>query len=134
MWGYGGVGLFFMIVLAPASAGSGWQQVAVFDDSGEQVIFQCEEAPKVATQQRCEFVFREDVSGVVGIDGGMPVHGHGLPTAPEVSPKGVAGHYRISGLRYSMPGEWVVACTITAEGDGKKTKTRTARFVFDVSF
>ena len=40
------------------------------------------------------------------IDGGMPQHGHGLPTKPEVSKENGAGQYRISGLKFSMGGWW----------------------------
>lgn len=36
---------------------------------------------------------------VVSVDGGMPMHGHGLPTAPQVVDADTAGHYRIEGLR-----------------------------------
>lgn len=42
----------------------------------------------------------------VGIDGGMPGHKHGLPTTPEIQPGERAGEFRISGLRFHMPGRW----------------------------
>lgn len=42
----------------------------------------------------------------VVVDGGMPAHGHGLPTAPKVIDAGEAGNYLIDGLRFNMPGNW----------------------------
>ena len=40
------------------------------------------------------------------ITGGMPVHDHGLPTAPEATALGSEGRYRIDGLRFHMGGAW----------------------------
>jgi hypothetical protein len=45
--------------------------------------------------------------------GGMPAHAHGLPTAPVVSELG-DGRYRVEGLKFHMPGAWVVAFRIRA--------------------
>jgi len=44
----------------------------------------------------------------ITIVGDMPEHGHGFPTQPEVV-KGIgSGIYLVDGLKYSMPGWWVV--------------------------
>lgn len=43
---------------------------------------------------------------LVAVDGGMPAHGHGLPTAPWVVDAEGPGLYRIEGLRFNMPGTW----------------------------
>lgn len=48
----------------------------------------------------------------VHVDGGMPAHGHGLPTAPKVANVEGAGNYLIEGLRFNMPGEWELRLTI----------------------
>ncbi len=42
------------------------------------------------------------------VDGGMPEHGHGLPTEPEMTDNMGNGVYEIGGMRFSMPGWWVV--------------------------
>ncbi len=42
------------------------------------------------------------------VDGGMPEHGHGLPTEPEMTDNLGNGVYEIGGMRFSMPGWWVV--------------------------
>ncbi len=45
--------------------------------------------------------------------GGMPAHAHGLPTTPAVRALG-GGTYRVEGLKFHMPGAWVVAFRIKA--------------------
>jgi hypothetical protein len=42
----------------------------------------------------------------IAIDGGMPQHGHGLPTAPAVTASLGEGRYRIEGVRFNMSGWW----------------------------
>ena len=39
------------------------------------------------------------------IDGGMPVHNHGLPTHPVATEIG-GGDYLIDGVKFSMTGDW----------------------------
>ena len=52
------------------------------------------------------------------VDGGMPQHGHGLPTAPRASAHQGEGRYRIDGLRFNMGGWWVLKLAISsAAGD-----------------
>jgi len=51
-------------------------------------------------------------AAVIEITGGMPEHHHGLPTRPRVEPAGEPGLYRISGVRFSMTGWWVLTLTI----------------------
>lgn len=42
----------------------------------------------------------------VTVDGGMPQHGHGLPTQPRVTGRLSDGRLVIDGMRFSMPGWW----------------------------
>ncbi len=42
----------------------------------------------------------------ITVDGGMPQHGHGLPTAPQVTASLGDGRYRIEGVRFNMSGWW----------------------------
>jgi hypothetical protein len=51
----------------------------------------------------------------VAVDGGMPEHDHGLPTRPTVSAGKGDGRYRIDGLKFSMPGQWVLRFDIAAD-------------------
>lgn len=49
------------------------------------------------------------VSGAdLTVDGGMPEHHHGLPTAPRATPAATPGDYVISGMKFSMRGWWVL--------------------------
>jgi hypothetical protein len=51
----------------------------------------------------------------ITVNGDMPEHGHGLPTQPEVA-KGVAdGNYIVQGLKFSMPGWWVITFKVKAQ-------------------
>lgn len=46
------------------------------------------------------------------IGGGMPEHGHGLPTSPAVTDFLGDGRYLIEGLKFSMAGRWIVAFAV----------------------
>jgi hypothetical protein len=48
----------------------------------------------------------------IGIDGGMPQHGHGLPTRPRVTRSLGGGVYEIEGLRFNMGGWWELKLAI----------------------
>lgn len=49
----------------------------------------------------------------ITIDGGMPEHGHGLPTQPEVTDYLDEGRYRMEGFKLSMAGRWLVVCNVS---------------------
>lgn len=48
----------------------------------------------------------------IAIGGGMPGHGHGLPTQPIVSDYLGDGRYRVEGMKLNMMGQWVFAFLI----------------------
>jgi hypothetical protein len=52
----------------------------------------------------------------IAVDGDMPQHGHGLPTRPQVTRYLGNGDYRVEGLKFHMPGWWIVEFDITAGG------------------
>ncbi len=52
----------------------------------------------------------------IAIDGGMPQHGHGLPTEPRVTGSAGPGKYRIEGVKFNMGGWWVLRLKIDAAG------------------
>jgi len=56
------------------------------------------------------------------IDGGMPQHGHGLPTRPRVTRNLGDGNYEIEGVRFNMGGWWEFKVAVTA-GAGSDTVT-----------
>jgi len=46
------------------------------------------------------------------VDGGMPQHGHGLPTQPRVTRELADGSYQLDGMKFSMTGWWEVKLAI----------------------
>ena len=50
----------------------------------------------------------------IEVGGGMPEHGHSLPTAPTVREAGRPGEYVVDGLRFQMSGLWVVRFSVQA--------------------
>ena len=50
----------------------------------------------------------------IAVDGGMPQHGHGLPTRPQVTREVVAGTYTMEGMKFSMSGWWEIKLAIQA--------------------
>lgn len=62
----------------------------------------------------------EDAHITVG--GGMPQHGHGLPTGPEVTAYLGDGRYKVEGVRFNMSGWWELKFAISAApGDDSVT-------------
>ncbi len=49
----------------------------------------------------------------ITIDGGMPQHGHGLPTRPRVTRALGDGRYEIEGVRFNMGGWWTFVLAIS---------------------
>jgi hypothetical protein len=56
------------------------------------------------------------VDGTIAIDGGMPQHGHGLPTRPQVTTDLGGGSHLIEGMKFSMPGWWTLTVSVDAAG------------------
>src|SRR3954467_7486641 len=50
----------------------------------------------------------------ITIDGGMPQHGHGLPTKPLVTRPLGNGDYLVEGMKFNMGGWWVVKFRVSA--------------------
>jgi YtkA-like len=48
----------------------------------------------------------------IKVDGGMPQHGHGLPTRPQVTRELPGGGYVIEGMKFSMTGWWEIKLAI----------------------
>jgi hypothetical protein len=56
------------------------------------------------------------------VDGGMPQHGHGLPTQPRVTRELDDGTYILDGMKFSMTGWWELKLAIdSARGADKVT-------------
>jgi hypothetical protein len=53
-------------------------------------------------------------AATVAIDGGMPQHGHGLPTKPRVTRELGNGDYLIEGMKFNMGGWWIVKFRVSS--------------------
>lgn len=58
----------------------------------------------------------------ITVDGGMPQHGHGLPTRPQVTQERADGSYVIEGMKFSMTGWWEIKLAIDSH-EGADTVT-----------
>jgi len=57
-------------------------------------------------------------AATVAVDGGMPQHGHGLPTRPRVTRHVGNGDHLVEGMKFNMGGWWVVTFRVSsAAGD-----------------
>jgi hypothetical protein len=52
----------------------------------------------------------------INVDGGMPQHGHGLPTNPQVTQNLGGGDYLVEGMKFQMLGWWEVRFIISVNG------------------
>lgn len=50
----------------------------------------------------------------ITIDGGMPQHGHGLPTKPRVTRELGNGDHLVEGMKFNMGGWWVVKFRVSS--------------------
>ena len=58
----------------------------------------------------------EPIEGAtIQVDGGMPQHGHGLPTQPRVTKQMEGGVYEIQGVRFNMGGWWEFKVAIAGD-------------------
>lgn len=49
----------------------------------------------------------------ISVGGGMPMHGHGLPTQPQVTGYLGEGQYKVEGVKFNMHGQWILEFQIT---------------------
>ena len=54
-------------------------------------------------------------SALVTVDGGMPQHGHGLPTRPRVTRHQGNGDHVVDGMKFNMGGWWVVKFAVQSK-------------------
>jgi hypothetical protein len=61
----------------------------------------------------------------IKVDGGMPQHGHGLPTRPQVTRELSDGTYLIEGMKFSMTGWWEIKLAIESPAGTDKVTFNT---------
>ena len=109
-------------------------QTAAWDTADGRYLVHLDDVPaalKSSTMQTwCVRVTDANGKAVRGIKldfiGGMPQHGHGLPSVPAVTAKGGKCPYRIDGIEFHMPGVWQVGFVVTTRSG---TKHEIKRFV-----
>jgi hypothetical protein len=96
-----------------------WELSQTTDKKLFSAHFSCDEKPYVGDFQVCYLALKREDETVldanISIDGGMKAHGHGLPTSPKVSATGIPGKYKIEGLKFSMPGEWIIGFKVVLD-------------------
>jgi hypothetical protein len=58
------------------------------------------------------------LQAAIEVDGGMPQHGHGLPTQPRVTRELGDGRYLVEGMKFSMPGWWELKLRVSTPHGG----------------
>ena len=58
----------------------------------------------------------------MSVIGGMPDHDHGLPTSPVVTGEIAPGRYLLEGVRFHMPGRWLLTFDVTS-AQGQESAT-----------
>jgi hypothetical protein len=112
-------------------ASTPWQLSQTSVKGQLQSELQCVTAPAVGEFQNCTLKLNSTQTLpsdlTIAMDGGMPAHGHGLPTAPKVVATDKVGEYRIEGLKYSMTGEWLLGFML-------QSKSMNDKIVYKFSF
>lgn len=103
-----------------------WQHKVSGVDGHYQATLSCETPPTTDSFQDCQIAFTTmdgDTAKLkmVEIAGGMPAHGHGLPTSPIMQAQHHnPGTYRIDGLKYNMPGAWLLGFKVAGKNGSDK--------------
>lgn len=111
------------VLMSPVGAEQATDASAVRSHAGHFVLsYKSRTDPIVINRMHDWVIHVEDEKGnpVLGasidVDGGMPAHDHGLPTAPRVTSEIGGGDYLLQGLRFHMNGEWQIDFEIEADG------------------
>lgn len=85
--------------------------------------FVCSEAYKSGPFQNCSLTLWNKNTEITEADillrGGMPGHHHGLPTSPQITWSKEKSRYLIEGLKFSMPGKWILEFKIDSRQNGE---------------
>ncbi|MEM7081251.1 MAG: FixH family protein [Pseudomonadota bacterium] len=107
------------------ASGNGLYHVRIEPRDGDVLIGDYHEWVLTLTDTDGDAVFPARIQ----MGGGMPGHGHGLPTQPQITDHLGDGRYRIEGVRFNMAGAWVLSYRI-----GSALGTDDVRFEIDLTF
>ncbi|MDO8907822.1 MAG: FixH family protein [Pseudohongiella sp.] len=63
-------------------------------------------------------------NALIRVDGGMPAHNHGLATSPQVTDYLGEGRYLVEGLRFHMPGDWLMQIQVEHNGRSYRAEAK----------
>ncbi len=102
--------LLFYIPTLKANKSNVWSLFKNSKNNHYRVNLQCDHSPTLTGFQDCRLILSSKLKQInnanILLEGGMPKHHHGLPTAPKISWDNVNNYYNINGLKFSMPGAW----------------------------
>ncbi len=94
-------------------------------DSGNYRIHARPAASPVGLHQMHDWVVGIELAGAASevptgllFDGGMPAHGHGFVTRPRVTQNLGGGEFLVEGVKFHMPGAWVLQITVLGPNGG----------------
>jgi hypothetical protein len=102
--------------------GLSFSQIATSEGGAFRAAFISEPTPSPINKLHGWMLYVETADGApvtdakITISGDMPEHGHGLPTKPRVARNLGGGVYDVEGMKFQMPGWWVVNFTISSGG------------------
>lgn len=108
---------FLMLALFLTSA-SAVAQISVTQTEGITIAMSSQVTPIPLNQMHSWVITLHTPAGEpvenasIQVEGGMPLHDHGLATSPQVTDYLGDGQYLIEGLRFHMPGEWLLEIAI----------------------
>lgn len=94
------------------------QTTKITDNQHFRVSFTSKLEPIVINTMHAWTIYIENNKGQpvlnaeVAVEGGMPEHNHGLPTAPQITKNLGDGCYLLEGMRFHMGGWWTVTVSI----------------------
>ena len=116
----GGTAVLAMMMLAALPASAEADDTAVYESAAGhfRISYTPELEPLGINRIHAWEITVTDADGnavtaaTLEIDGGMPEHDHGLPTAPRVAAELGDGRYRVEGVRFHMRGYWEIYIAI----------------------
>jgi len=134
--------LYSLCCVNTAVAGSPWSMSQTSLGKQFSAVLNCDAAPSIGKFQSCSFQLTQASddktksaepikNAKIIVGGGMPTHQHGLPTNPIVKWSSKEDAYQVEGLKFSMPGAWVLHFYIDAL-DKPKAEKDTVSFNFTI--
>lgn len=117
-----------LAMIVAASGGAAAEPLsAVSQPAGLHVSMYSELQPLTINQMHSWVIEVQDTQGEpindveILVQGGMPLHNHGLATSPQVTGPLGEGRYQLQGMRFHMNGDWQLRLQIEHDGATYRT-------------